>query len=53
MTKSFIHPELEIPEYGTEEYRKWWESQYEPAESHNVNKNNLAQMEWADGFVGK
>ena len=26
----------DIPEWGTPEFKVWWESQYAPAESHNV-----------------
>ena len=25
-----------IPETGTAEFKQWWESQYAPAESHNI-----------------
>ena len=51
--KSFIHPELNIPEMGTEEFYAWWESQYAPSESLNLGKT-IQQLEWeADGFVGK
>ena len=51
MTKSIIHPELQIPEYGTEEYRIWWESQYD--QKDNNHKPPMEVLEWADGFVGK
>ena len=26
----------DIPEWGTPEFKVWWESQYAPAESHHV-----------------
>lgn len=26
----------DIPEWGTPEYKLWWESQYDSAESHNI-----------------
>jgi len=54
MTKSIIHPELEIPEWGTDEYRIWWESQYDQYETHELQRTPpLSVLEWADGFVGK
>ena len=28
--------ECETPATGTEEFKVWWESQYAPAESHNI-----------------
>ena len=28
-----------IPEWGTPEFKVWWESQYFPAESHNISEN--------------
>ena len=28
--------ECETPAIGTEEFKVWWESQYAPAESHNI-----------------
>lgn len=52
--QSKIHPELQIPEWGTEEYRIWWESQYDQHESHELQRTPPLQvLEWADGFVGK
>lgn len=27
----------DIPEWGTPEFKVWWESQYAPAESHHVD----------------
>lgn len=29
----------ETPEWGTPEFKVWWESQYAPAESHNISMN--------------
>jgi len=52
--KSFIHPELQIPEWGTPEFYEWWESQYDRHESIGLDsKLSLSYLEWADGFVGK
>jgi hypothetical protein len=46
--------EGEIPEWGTAEYKTWWESQYDPAESHQVEAHPpMYVQEWADGYVGK
>ena len=42
-----------IPEWGTEECMVWWESQYNYAESHNIQRDYISHLEWADGFVGK
>ena len=42
-----------IPEVGTVEYKIWWESQYADAESHNIDRSFLSEIEWTDGFVGK
>ena len=54
MTRSIIHPELQIPEWGTEEYRIWWEAQYDQHESHDLQRTPpMEVLEWADGFVGK
>ena len=30
-----------IPAIGTEAFKVWWESQYDPAESHNIDKSNI------------
>ena len=32
------------PETGTAEFNVWWESQYAPAESHNVKNNPNIQF---------
>lgn len=34
-----------IPETGTAEFKAWWESQYAPAESHNVKRPNIEYVE--------
>ncbi len=31
----------EIQEIGTEAFKVWWESQYDPAESHNIATINM------------
>ena len=45
-----------IPEWGTPEFKVWWESQYDAAESHNINTISELEMDslknGAD-FVGK
>ena len=38
-------PEDAIPEVGTAEFKVWWESQYAPAESHNIDKSNIEYVE--------
>ena len=38
-------PDDMIPETGTAEFKAWWESQYAPAESHNVNRSNIEYVE--------
>lgn len=43
----------QTPEWGTPEFKVWWESQYDDAESHYVNRYYNSDLEWADGFVGK
>ena len=47
--------EGEIPEWGTAEYKVWWESQYDQAESHYIEEATppMYVQEWADGYVGK
>lgn len=37
--------EEKIPELGTAEYEVWWESQYAPAESHNVERSSIEYVE--------
>ena len=34
-----------IPETGTAEFKVWWESQYAPAESHNIERSNIEYVE--------
>ena len=34
--KTSIMSDLETPEYGTDEFKSWWESQYDPFESRNI-----------------
>ena len=56
--QSIMHPELQLPVWGTEEYRIWWESQYDQHESYELERTPpptppLSVLEWADGFVGK
>lgn len=34
-----------IPETGTAEFKAWWESQYAPAESHNIERSNIEYVE--------
>jgi len=43
----------QTPEWGTPEFAAWWESQYDSAESHYVQRYYTSDLEWADGFVGK
>ena len=33
------------PETGTAEFEAWWESQYAPAESHNIDRSNVEYVE--------
>ena len=33
------------PEIGTAEFEAWWESQYAPAESHNIKRSNIEYVE--------
>ena len=33
-----------IPAQGTEAFKVWWESQYDPAESHNVATSNIEEV---------
>ena len=43
----------DVPDWGTPEFVEWWESQYDFAESHNVKRRTISELEWASGFVGK
>lgn len=38
--------EDEIPELGTVAFKVWWESQYAPAESHNIDRSYI---DYVDG----
>ena len=48
MKTSFMS-DLEIPEYGSEEFSVWWESQYAPAESMNVKRTQSGNIEYVEG----
>ena len=38
-------PDDMIPEIGTAEFKVWWESQYAPAESHNIERPSIEYVE--------
>ena len=42
-TKTTVEPTT--PEWGTPEFKVWWESQYDYAESHNVKRCSIQDLE--------